>query len=118
MFLSTLATPSVDYTAPPPLLQAQASVNGPDMSLCFDVPIVDDDFVEFEECFGVSISLGNDTAGLMVSIADGQASSLCCIQDDDSKCITLTMRRCMEYSVNRNWRGRVESSTISSQVLI
>jgi hypothetical protein len=64
-------------------------MHGPDTPLCFEVPIVADEFVEFEECFGVSINLGNDTEGLMVSIADGEASSLCCIQDDDRKIMLL-----------------------------
>ena len=77
----------MDYTAPPPLLSAQAMVNGPGNPLCFEVPIVNDEFVELEECFGVSISLGNDTADLMLSIADGQASALCCIEDNDRKLI-------------------------------
>ena len=73
----------MDYTAPPPLLMAEAMVNGPDNPLCFQVPIVNDEFVELEECFNVSISLGNDTADLMVSIA--QDSTRFCIQDNDRK---------------------------------
>ena len=75
----------MDYTAPPPLLMAQAMVNGPDNPLCFEVPIVNDTFVELEECFNVSINLGSDTTNLMLSIADGQDSTLCCIQDNDRK---------------------------------
>ena len=85
MCLSFLATPGVDYTVPPPLLMAQALVNGPDNPLCFQVPIVNDEFVELEECFGVLISIGNDTADLMLSIADDQDSTLFCIQDNDRK---------------------------------
>ena len=77
-----LATPGVDYTVPP-LLLAQAMVNGPDNPLCFQVQIVNDTFVELEECFNVSISLGDDTADLMLSIA--QDSVNFCIQDNDSK---------------------------------
>ncbi len=69
--------------SPPAQLEAQFAVFNPDTPLCFNVPIVDDDLVEQEECFGVSISLGNDTADLHVSIDGDSASALCCIQDDD-----------------------------------
>ena len=78
-----LATPGVDYTAPTTLLMAQAMVNGPDNPLCFQVPIINDTFVESEECFDVTISLGDDTADLMLSIA--QDSTRFCIQDNDRK---------------------------------
>lgn len=85
LFFLSIATPGDDYMAPPASLQAQAGVNGPNMPLCFEVPIVDDDLVENEECFGVSISLPSDLSGLMLSIAEDAASALCCIQDDDSE---------------------------------
>ena len=75
--------------APPSSLQALSTVNGPGSPLCFEVPIVDDELVENEECFGVSISLPNDLSGLMLSIAEDGASALCCIQDDDSECSTI-----------------------------
>lgn len=61
-------------------------MHGPGSDLCFQIPIVDDDFVELEECFAVSISLNE--AGLMVSIADGADMALCCIQDDDSESLS------------------------------
>ena len=69
--------------APPMTLEALASTYGPGSDLCFQIPIVADDYVELEECFAVSISL-NDT-GLMVSIEDGEDTSVCCIVDDDRK---------------------------------
>ena len=70
----------MDNTAHPSLLMAQAMVNGPDNPLCFQVPIINDSFVELEECFNVSISVWNDTA---LSIA--QNSTRFCIQDNDRK---------------------------------
>ena len=86
----------MDYTAPPPVLLVQAGVHGPDAPLCFQVSIVNDDSVEPEECFGVLISLGNETADLMLSIADDRAFSLCCIQDDDGKHQVKLRQECMD----------------------
>lgn len=83
--------------APPAVLQADASTHGPASDLCFMIPIEDDLFVEFEECFAITISLSG-TDGLMVSIADDASSSLCCIVDDDSE-----FRKNFPFS--GNWPG-------------
>ena len=53
--------------------------------LCFDIPVVQDDLVEDEECFEVAISLPNAVSGLMVEIESGNDTATVCIQDDDSK---------------------------------
>ena len=57
--------------------------NGLNRPLCFDIPLVDDDIVEHEECFDVAITLPRDSADLGVVIADSEDMSKCCIQDDD-----------------------------------
>ena len=75
------AIPGIDYTERQGSLLANSSVHGPDVNLCFEVLIVNDSFVEEEECFGVFISLSSND--LKVLIADGGNSSICCIQDDD-----------------------------------
>ena len=64
---------------------ADAGVYNPTNPLCFNIPIRDDDFVELEECFVVSIFLPPPSAELAVSITNGQESALCCIQDNDGK---------------------------------
>ena len=84
-FFYRLATSGDDFTPPSPVLAA-AGVYNHSNPLCFDVPIIEDDFVELEECFVVSISLPPASAELAVSIIDGQESALCCIVDDDREC--------------------------------
>ena len=90
MYSVSLATLDEDYTAPPAILQATPSTHGPDSDLCFEVPIVDDDIVESEECFALSISL-IDAEALMVSIAEDEDTALCCIQDNDSELFIIAM---------------------------
>ncbi len=81
--LYPVATSGEDFSPPASALQAAAFSFGPGRPLCFDVAIMEDDLVEEEECFMVDISLPASSADLGVSIADGQATALCCIQDDD-----------------------------------
>ena len=81
LLLNSIATPGEDYIANLIVLQALAAVHGPGSNLCFQIPIIDDDVVEAEECFAVTISL--DDTGLMVAIADDAAVAICCIQDND-----------------------------------
>ena len=84
MFCFHTATSGSDFTSPPPLLQAAAGAFGPGRLLCFDIPVMDDDFVELEECFMVAISLPPESAQLDISITDGEDEmALCCIQDND-----------------------------------
>ncbi len=45
--------------------------------------MLDDDIVEEEECFVLSISLPLESANLAVSIVDAQKSVLYCIEDND-----------------------------------
>ena len=66
-------------------------MNGPSANLMFEVPIVNDILVEFEECFAVSISLPSpDTDNLLLSIGDGSDAATSCIQDDDGKSVRLS----------------------------
>ena len=79
-------------------LLAEAFNHGPANPLCFETPIVDDEFVEYEECFAVAISLPSpDTDDLLVSIADGNDTVTCCIEDDDSKSVAYAIDRCALY---------------------
>ena len=82
-----------DFTAPSPLLQAVAGAFGPGRPLCFDIPILDDDSVELEECFIIAISLPPLSDDLVVSITDEEDTTLCCIQDDDSELIKLPLKK-------------------------
>lgn len=76
----------MDYIAPPSSQQALTTTHNPSTDLCFDIQIINDDFVEVEECFTVSISLPSpETDDLMVSIAEGEEEATCCIVDDDSE---------------------------------
>ena len=84
-----LATPREDYLPPATTVNALTSQHRPDSDLCFKIPLVPDEFVELTECFGVSISVADNS--LMVSIAGGQDTALYCIQDDDRKLITCPM---------------------------
>ena len=79
-----IATLNEDYLAPPAVLQALSSIHGPDSDLCFEIAIIDDELVETEECFAVSISL--EDTGLMVAVDEDSDSSVCCILDNDSEC--------------------------------
>ena len=72
--------------APLASLWVDPSIHNTGSELCFQVPIVDDIFVEVEECFAVAISL--NVTDLMVSIADGTDMALCCIQDNDSESLS------------------------------
>lgn len=52
--------------------------------MCFEVPIIDDDLVEFQiECFVIAITLDSDSPPDDVQIVVD--SALCCIMDDDGK---------------------------------
>ena len=72
------ATPGVDYTVPPDSVTAESAVHNSSMNLCFEVEILEDMFLEYEECFVISISPEAD-----VSIQDGVDMATCCIQDND-----------------------------------
>ena len=57
-----------------------------DNSLNFNVSIIQDEFLEYEECFVTAISLPNSVSdSLMVEIAGGKDTALVCIENDDSK---------------------------------
>lgn len=80
------ATVGVDFIAPPSSLLAESAMHNSSTDLCFEIQIINDDFVEEEECFAVSISLPSpETDDLAVSVEEGGESATCCIQDDDSK---------------------------------
>ena len=46
-----------------------------------------DDSVEYDECFEFSISLPDSVSDLIVVIDEGRDTSTMCIEDDDSKLI-------------------------------
>ena len=78
------ATAGEDYLAPPTTILAEGNTHGPSTDLCFEVQIINDEFVEeIEECFALAISLPSpETDNLSVSIT-GDSTATCCIQDDD-----------------------------------
>ena len=48
--------------------------------------IIQDEFLEYEECFVTVISLPNSVSGgLMVEVAGGKDTAVVCIENDDSK---------------------------------
>ena len=83
--------PGTDFTCPSTVL-AEANVHGPSTNLCFNLTIEDDNAVEEEECFSVSISLPSpESDDLLITIDDDSDTSLCCITDNDSKIIGCTI---------------------------
>ena len=86
-----IATPGTDFMSPSSVL-AEANVHGPSTDLCFNLAIEDDNAVEVEECFSVSISLPSpESDNLLLTIDDDSDTSLCCITDNDSKIIGCTI---------------------------
>ena len=47
---------------------------------------MEDEFVEYDECFEVGISLSDSVSGgLMVEVDGGKDTAVVCIEDDDRK---------------------------------
>ena len=59
-------------------------------SLYFDVSIIQDGFLEDEECFVTAISLPNSVSGV-VEIAENKDTAIVCIQNDDSKLAIISL---------------------------
>ena len=80
------AEPDEDYFLPDFTVEAISTLHNADNSLNFDVSIIQDEFLEYEECFVTAISLPDSVSGsLMVEIAGGKDTALVCIENDDSK---------------------------------
>ena len=76
-----VATPGEDYGD----VIAPIMANPGDSQACFNITIDNDVLVEeSEECLMASF-----TAEPLVNLEIGTSSSICCIVDDDSKCILL-----------------------------
>ena len=76
-----VATPGVDYGD----VIAAIMANPGDSQACFNIMISNDLLVEErQECLMASF-----TAESLVNLEIGTSSSICCIVDDDSKCICL-----------------------------
>ena len=45
-------TPGEDFYLP---ILTNSTEHGPDNSLCFDILVIEDEFVEYEECFEIGI---------------------------------------------------------------
>ena len=78
------AEPDEDYFLPDFTVEAISTLHNADNSLYFDVFIIQDEFLEYEECFVTAISLPNSVSGV-VEIAGGKDTALVCIENDDSK---------------------------------
>ena len=81
---SGTATPGLDYGA----VVAPIIANPGDSQACFNIEIKDDMLVEEnKECLMISF-----TAETLMNLTDGtMISSVCCIVDDDSKYMIITM---------------------------
>ena len=80
------ATPGEDFDLPISYIEANSTVHGPNSSLCFNVFVMEDGFVEYDECFEVSISLPYSVSDhLKVEISEGKETTFVCIKDNDSK---------------------------------
>ena len=86
-----IASPGTDFTSPNSVL-AEADMHDPSTDLCFNLTIEDDNAVEVEEYFSVSISLPSpESYDLLITIDDDSNTFLCCIMDNDSKIIGCTI---------------------------
>ena len=87
MFMHHLITAEseADYYLPNFSIEAISTLHGPNNNLCFDVSIIQDESLEYEECFVTVISLPNSVSGLMVEIAGDKDAAVVCIENDDSK---------------------------------
>ena len=80
------AEPDEDYFLPDFTVEAISTLHDADNSVYFDLSVIQDGFLEFEECFVTALSLPNSVSGvLMVEIAGGKDTALICIENDDSK---------------------------------
>ena len=82
----TAAVPDEDFYLSNHFIEAISTLHSPNNSLCFNIVVIQDEFAENEECFGVSISLPNSvSSGLMVELDGGKDTAVVCIQDDYCK---------------------------------
>ena len=80
------ATPGEDFDLPNFSIEAISAIHSPNNSLCFNIFVIEDDFVEYEECFEVGISLPYSVSNhLMVEISEDKDTAVVCIKDNDSK---------------------------------
>ena len=79
------AEPGTDYYLPNFSFEAISTLHGHNNNLCFNVSIIQDEFLEYEECFVAVIRLPNLVSGLRVAIAGGKDTAVVCIENDDSK---------------------------------
>ena len=80
------AESGIDYYLPDFSIEAISTLHGLNNNLCFNVSIIQDEFLEYEECFIAIINLQNSVNGnLMVEIAGGKDTAVVCIENDDSK---------------------------------
>ena len=78
------ADPDEDYFLPDFTVEAISTLHNASNSLYFDVSIIQDGFLEYDECFVTAISLPDSVSGsLMVEIVGNTAHV--CIENDDSK---------------------------------
>ena len=86
MYHLITAESGADYYLPNFSIEAISTLHGPNNNLCFDVSIIQDELLEYEECFVAVISLPNSVSGsLLVEIAGDKDTSVVCIENDDSK---------------------------------
>ena len=84
------AEPNEDYFLPDFNVEAISTLHNASNSLYFDVSIIQDGFLEYEECFVTALSLSDSVRGsLMVEIAGGKETAHVCIKNDDSKLLLL-----------------------------
>ena len=80
------AEPGADYYLLNSYIEAISTLHDADNNLCFDVTIIQDEFLEYEEYFVTAISLPDlVSGGLMVEIAGGKETAHVYIENDDSK---------------------------------
>ena len=80
------AIPNEDFFPPNFHIEAIHTEHGPDDPLCFNIFTIQDDFVEYEECFEISIGVSKSVSNqLMVEIDGNKDTTVVCIEDNDSK---------------------------------
>ena len=86
----TAAVPDEDFFLTNLSIEAISTLHGPNDSLCFNIMVKQDEFVENKECFEVGISLPDSVSSdLMVELDEGKDTAVVCIQDDDCKSCSI-----------------------------
>ena len=77
------ATPGEDFIVSNFSIEAISTIHGLNNSLCFNIFVMEDEFVEHVECFKIGISLPYSVSGR--EIDEGKNTAVVCIKDNDSK---------------------------------